>query len=200
MFFLFFFLKSKKKKNTNERLHCTMEATETAVNPTIQFWQALMSFIQAWPHLCMYVCLVGKSSYFPPKTFWGLLHSQHTLFARELQQSFLINSVELDNRMFRPCLWAKPAEMFISPFSESAPGQWNQRGEGESSWPDPEQLSSLITQLLSLECTLLHLSILIRPIQPSVITTAHRQTDSTPTPTPLPPISILHPPALSFST
>lgn len=57
------------------------------------------------------------------------LHSQCTLFARELRPSSLINSVELDNCIGRPCLWAKPSEMFISPFSESAPGQWNQRGE-----------------------------------------------------------------------
>lgn len=130
------------------------------------------------------------------------LHSQCTFFAQELQPNPLINSPELDKRMDRPCLWAKPSEMLISPFSESAPGQWNQKGEGESSWPDPEQLSSLITQLLSLECTLLHPAILISPIQPSIITTAHRLTDTPPPPAPTPhplPISI-HPPTLSSST
>lgn len=40
-------------------------------------------------------------------------------------------------------------QRLIFSFNKNAPGQGNQRQEGKSSWPDPEQLSSLITQLLS---------------------------------------------------
>lgn len=134
-----------------------------------------------------------KSSIKPCFTF-----TTHLICQRSFSQSQLINIVELDNCMDGPFLRAKPSEMFILPFSESAPGQSNQGGEGESSWPEPEQLSSLITQILSLDCRLLHPGILIRPIQPSMITTAHTLSNLR-TPPSL-PVSILHILALSYST
>lgn len=43
------------------------------------------------------------------------LLSQCIVFAKELQPSSPINSVELHNCMDRPCLWAKPSEMFTPP-------------------------------------------------------------------------------------
>lgn len=98
-----------------------------------------------------HIILAGEKSKVPRS---NILHSQCTSFTRQLEvPGSLINHVRLQTTVKIEHVCGLCHQWFISPFSESAPGQGNQRREGKSSWPDPEQLSYLITQLLSGVCT-----------------------------------------------